>query len=230
VGRLAATVAHEINNPLEAVTNFIYLARHQPGLSEKVLRYLDYADQELKRVAHIAQQTLGFYRDSSHPVLLPLTDLVEDVLTVYERKAKYKAITMERRIAPGLSIYGLQGELKQILSNLVANAIDASGDHGRIVVHAWSSRHFQSGQRGVRISIADNGAGIHEKDKAKLFLPFFTTKKDLGTGLGLWITRDLLEKKGGHIRFRSRDSQPSGTVMSIYLPEPSPEQPAEQVA
>ena len=230
VGRLAATVAHEINNPLEAVTNFIFLAKQQPGLSEKVLRYLNYADQELRRVAHIAQQTLGFYRDSSQPTLLAVTDLIEDVLTIYQRKSKYKAITIERRIEPGLNIYGLQGELKQILSNLVANAIDASPDHGRIVVHAWSSRHFQSGRHGVRISVADTGAGIGDKDKAKLFLPFFTTKKDVGTGLGMWITKDLLEKKGGHIRFRSRESKPSGTVMSIYLPEPSPEKPAELVA
>ncbi len=230
VGKLAATVAHEINNPLEAVTNFIYLAKQQPGLSDKILRYLNYADQELGRVAHIAQQTLGFYRDSSHPVLLEVRELIEDVLTIYERKAKYKSLALERQIEPGLQIYGLQGELKQILSNLIANAIDASHTHGKIIIRARTSMDLKNAGCGVRITIADNGSGIAAKDKAKLFSPFFTTKKDVGTGLGLWITRDLLEKKGGYIRFRSKDSKPSGTVMSIYLPEAPPEKPAERVA
>ena len=230
VGRLAATVAHEINNPLEAVTNFIYLARQHPELPEKVKRYLSYADQELGRVAHIAQQTLGFYRDSSHPTLLVVSDLVEDVLTIYERKFKYKALKIERRIEPGLTAYALQGELKQILSNLVANAIDACKEGDRIVVHAWNSRDFKSGGQGMRLTIADTGAGIAETDKAKLFAPFFTTKKEVGTGLGLWITKDLLEKKGGRIRVRSRNSKPSGTAMSIYLPMAFPEKSAELVA
>ncbi len=230
VGRLAATVAHEINNPLEAVTNFIYLAKHQPGLSEKLLRYLDYADQELGRVAHIAQQTLGFYRDSSQPVLLDVRELIEDVLTIYERKARYKSLTLERQVEPNLRIYGLQGELKQILSNLIANAIDASHPRGKIIIRARSSRNLRGEGHGTRIAIADTGSGIAAKDRGKLFSPFFTTKKDVGTGLGLWITKDLLEKKGGYIRFRSRDSKPSGTVMSIYLPEAPPEKPVERVA
>jgi PAS domain S-box-containing protein len=230
VGRLAATVAHEINNPLEAVTNFIYLAKHQPGLSEKLLRYLDYADQELGRVAHIAQQTLGFYRDSSQPVLLDVRELIEDVLTIYERKARYKSLTVERQVDPSLRIYGLQGELKQILSNLIANAIDASHARGKIIIRARSSRNLRGEGNGTRIAIADTGSGIAAKDRGKLFSPFFTTKKDVGTGLGLWITKDLLEKKGGYIRVRSRDSKPSGTVMSIYLPEVPPEKPVERVA
>jgi len=230
VGRLAATVAHEINNPLEAVTNFIYLAKQQPGLSDKIIRYLTYADQELGRVAHIAQQTLGFYRDSSQPVLLDVRELIEDVVTIYERKAKYKSLTLERQVEANLQIYGLQGELKQILSNLIANAIDASSPHGKVIVRARSWRGLKGEGCGVRITIADTGSGIAEKDKAKLFSPFFTTKKDVGTGLGLWITKDLLEKKGGYIRFRSRDSKPSGTVMSLFLPETSPEKPVERVA
>jgi signal transduction histidine kinase len=120
--------------------------------------------------------------------------------------------------------------LKQILSNLVANAIDACKEGDRIVVHAWNSRDFKSGGQGMRLTIADTGAGIAETDKAKLFAPFFTTKKEVGTGLGLWITKDLLEKKGGRIRVRSRNSKPSGTAMSIYLPMAFPEKSAELVA
>ena len=218
VGRLAATIAHEINNPLEAVTNFIYLAKQQPGLSQKVKQYLETADRELGRVAHIARQTLGFYRDTSQPASLIVSDVIEDVLTIYERKFKYKELTVEQHIEPGLIVSTLQGELKQILSNLISNAIDASRDGGKIVIRARASRNFQSGNRGIRITVADNGSGISAKDLQNLFVPFFTTKKDVGTGLGLWITKDLLEKNGGHIRFRSSDSQPSGTLMSIYLP------------
>jgi len=230
LGKLAATVAHEINNPLEAVTNFIYLARHQSGLPERASYYLSYADQELARVAHIARQTLGFYRDNSHPTSVNVPSLVDDVLTIYERKLKYKSLRIERRIEPGLTIHTLQGELKQVLSNLIANAIDACEEGGRVLISARNSHDFKSGRLGIRLTIADTGVGIPKKDKANVFAPFFTTKKDVGTGLGLWITKDLLEKKGGHIRLRSRDSKPSGTVLSLYLPQVTPEKPAELVA
>jgi PAS domain S-box-containing protein len=222
VGRLAATVAHEINNPLEAVTNFIYLAKRQPGLSTKVEGYLTFADQELARVAHIAQQTLGFYRDNSAPTNLVVADVVDDVLTIYERKSRYKGISIQRQIPPGLSLQTLQGEFKQTISNLLANAIDASFEGGKIIIRARRTHDVRSGSPGLRITIADNGIGIPAEHKAKLFAPFFTSKKEVGTGLGLWITKELLEKKGGNIRFRSRDSKPSGTVMSIYLPETTP--------
>lgn len=219
VGRLAATVAHEINNPLEAVTNYVYLATHQPEISDETRGYLTAADQELRRVAHIARQTLGFYRDNSQPMLLVVAKVIEDVLGIYELRFKYKRLRIEQRIKPGLTIYALEGELKQILSNLVANAIDASREDGKIVIAARMGKHLPSGDRGVSITVADNGTGIAESDKSKLFIPFFTTKKAVGTGLGLWITRDLLQKRGGNIHFRSsNNSVHSGTVMSIFLP------------
>jgi PAS domain S-box-containing protein len=218
VGRLAATVAHEINNPLEAITNFIYLARHHSGLPDTVRQYLEHADHELSRVAHLARQTLGFYRDPSEATVVKVPRLIEDVLAIYERKFKYKTAKVERRIDPNLTICAMQGEMKQILSNLIANAIDASHQGGKIIVEARQARDYGTGQSGIRITVADYGSGIAASNKSKLFAPFFTTKKDVGTGLGLWLTRDLLEKKGGHIRFRSRNTRPSGTVMSVFLP------------
>ena len=230
VGRLAATIAHEINNPLEAVTNFIYLARQQPDLPEKILRYLNSADRELRRVAHLAQQTLGFYRDNSQPAPVGVAEVIDDVVSLYERKIKYKGLTLERRIQPGLTVWTLEGELKQVMSNLIANAIDASRDGGKLVIRARAARNSSSGREAIRITVADNGFGISDKDKPKIFAPFFTTKRHLGTGLGLWITKDLLEKQGGTIRFRSSVAQPSGTVMVVCLPDKSPQGNAELVA
>jgi len=222
VGRLAATVAHEINNPLEAVLNSVYLAQHQPDISEETRAYLDLADKELVRVAHIAQQTLGFYRDNSQPVSLDLQTVIADVITIYEGKLRCKFLHLEKRIQPGVTVVTLQGELKQILSNLLANAIDASTERGRIIL---TCRTFQKpcGADGVRITIADNGTGISPANQQKLFAPFFTTKRTVGTGLGLWITKDLLERHGGSIRLRSSTGAGhSGTVISIFLPASAP--------
>ncbi len=219
VGRLAATVAHEINNPLEAVLNCIYLATTQPEISEQTRSLLRTADIELGRVAHIAQQTLGFYRDHSLPAPINLSQLIGDVLGIYRGKMQYKQICFEQKIPQDITITGLQGELKQILANLLANAIDASNQNGRIEIRCWRSKNSISGEPGVRIAIADTGSGVPIDDRERLFEPFFTTKKAVGTGLGLWITKDLLEKRGGNIRFRSSTrSGHSGTVMSIFLP------------
>ena len=228
VGRLAATVAHEINNPLESVLNFIYLARQQPELSDQTRSYLASADQEISRVAHIAQKTLGFYRDNSQPVSLDFATIVNEVVTIYESRINAKSLRVETRIEPHLTLFALQGELKQILSNLLANSIDACARGERIVIRARGSHGQTSKTKGVRITIADNGCGISAADQQKVFDPFFTTKKVVGTGLGLWITRDLLEKRGGYIRLRS-SIRPSfsGTAMSLFMPSnpPQREQP-----
>ena len=218
VGRLAATIAHEINNPLEAVTNLIYLAKEQPELPERVKRYLVQADRELGRVSHIARQTLGFYRDHSQPEPTAVAEVIDDVLAIYQRKMAFKGLKVEAQVEPGLVVVTSEGMLKQVLSNLLANAIDACGDGGRVAIRAHPSRHFRDGRPGIRILVADNGTGIAARHRSRIFAPFFTTKEDVGTGLGLWVSKELLEKRGGQLWFRSRQGPASGTVMNIYVP------------
>ncbi|HZL28635.1 MAG TPA: MEDS domain-containing protein [Acidobacteriaceae bacterium] len=217
-GRLAATVAHEINNPLEAVTNFIYLAKTSDGLPEDVHSYLEVADQELARVGHIAQQTLGFYRDTSNPRSFDVRELVQSVVAVYERKMRYKNLSLDQQLDSGISIFARKGDLKQVLSNLLTNAIDATPDYGRIVLRTRRANHCRTGTPGVRIIVADSGTGMSAATQAKAFSAFFTTKEDVGTGIGLWVTKNILERWGGSIQCRSSQGAVCGTAMSIFLP------------
>jgi len=218
-GRLAATIAHEINNPLEAVTNFIYLAMTAKGLPEEVCRHLEIADRELARVSQIAQQTLGFYRGASNDRWISVADLIRDILIVYERKLAYKQIETVVSVAPGLRLYGRQGELRQAVSNLLTNAIDASRAGGKIWVRARASRRWsRGGDEGVRITLVDNGSGMSREVQKRVFVPFFTTKAEIGTGIGLWASKTLIEQKGGLLRFRSRQGEKAGTAMSMFLP------------
>ena len=218
-GRLAATIAHEINNPLEAVTNFIYLAKTSEGVPEDVRRKLDIADQELARVAQIAQQTLGFYRDNSNDKWIGIAELISEVMIIFERRLRYRRLEMDAFVNPELKVYGKQGELKQAISNLIANAIDASREGGKLWLRARTSRNWTNGMEGgVRLTLADNGSGMAPEVQRRLFVPFFTTKMDVGTGIGLWVTKTLIEKQGGYMRFRSRQGMRSGTVMSFFLP------------
>jgi signal transduction histidine kinase len=218
-GRLAATIAHEINNPLEAVTNFIYLAKTSKGVPEEVCRYLETADHELARVAQIAQQTLGFYRDNAKHRWINVADLMGEVVSVYQRKLYYKQLETVIEADDELQLYTREGELKQVLANLMANAIDASHEGGKLWLRAQKSRHWGNGmEEGVRITLADNGDGMTPEVQQRIFVPFFTTKADVGTGIGLWMTKTLIEKQGGSLCFRSRQGANAGTVMSCFLP------------
>jgi signal transduction histidine kinase len=222
-GRLAASVAHEINNPLEAVTNLLYLARTAPD--HQAHDFLDQADEELQRITHIAQQTLGFYREAGKPTLVNVAQLAEEVLHLYETKLNNKRIVVRKRLAQ-VELLALPGELRQIISNTVANAIDALPPGGHLVLKvAAATSRGSEGQAGVRITVADSGCGIQARDLQKVFDPFWTTKEDVGTGLGLWVTRSLVTKRGGHIRLRSSVTPGrSGTVLAIFLPSTTPEQ------
>lgn len=214
-GRLAATIAHEINNPLEAVTNLIYIAKTDPTVPPSIQRLLETADNELARVAQIAQQTLGFYRDTTRPGVMDLSRLIQDVVDLFERKLRYKKLTCRVQIASGLSVYGLPGEIRQVFSNLLVNAIEAS-DNAEILVRART--RSVRGVAGVSCLIADRGCGISAAVSDRLFSPFFTTKQAVGTGLGLWVTKGIVEKHGGAIGFRTCTEPPSGTVFRVFLP------------
>jgi PAS domain S-box-containing protein len=219
-GRLAATIAHEINNPLEAVTNLVYLARMDARNTERVTQYLEMAGRELDRVAHISRQTLGFYRDTSSASRLSVTHILDDLLSFYERRFESRKISMVKEYDGDIEITALGGELRQAFSNLIGNAVDAMPSGGTLVIRAAQTHSRNGAHRpGVRITILDTGEGIAPQHRKNLFQPFFTTKEDVGTGLGLWITRSIVEKHGGSIRVKSRTGPDDhGTAFSIFLP------------
>jgi len=215
-GRLAASIAHEINNPLEAVINLLYLARHDSANSQQ---YLTMAEQEIARVAHLAQQTLGFVRDTASPAWMDPARILDEMLELYSRKLRDKKIHVIRRYRESSRISGYSGELRQLLGNLLVNAVDAMPIGGTLQVRVASGRRSRDGKGGIRIIVADNGSGIPRQSQGRIFEPFYTTKKETGTGLGLWVSRGIVEKHGGSIRLRSRASgATTGTVFSIFLP------------
>ena len=218
-GRLAATIAHEINNPLEGVTNLMFLLRKNDSLDEKARRHLTMAEQELARVAHVARQTLGFYRDTTAPRPLNIATTVDEVLGLYGRRIEAKKLRVDKEYGPDPVVTALAGEVRQVLSNLIVNAIDATSDLGQLRIRVRFAHDWQGGGPGVRISVADTGSGIAPQHRANLFQPFHTTKKDVGTGLGLWVSKEIIQKHAGSIHVRSSvEPGKSGTVFSVFLP------------
>jgi PAS domain S-box-containing protein len=219
-GRLAATVAHEINNPLEAVTNLLYLLRLNDKWDDSARSYVAQAEHELARIAHVARQTLGFYRDTTSPHLMNLPKIVNEVLSLYLPRIQAKHINLSREFDETVQITGLAGEIRQVVSNLVANAIDALPMQGTLRIRVHHAKELtNSGRPGGKIVIADTGSGISPAHRKKLFEPFYTTKQDVGTGLGLWVSREIIQKHGGNITLRSSVAPGhSGTVFSIFLP------------
>jgi two-component system CheB/CheR fusion protein len=217
-GRLTAAMAHEIKNPLEALTNLVYLARRDANGRDE---YLSLAEQEIGRLDSIAQQALGFVREGASPERLDVSKIMEEVVQLYLRKLQSSRITVERQSGEGLEIEGYPGELRQLFSNLLLNAMDAMKNGGRLRMRVTRSHEWSGNERpGVRVTIADTGSGIQAKDLPHIFEPFYTTKKDQGTGLGLWLAYGTVQKHTGSIRVASRTtSGSSGTVFAVFLPE-----------
>jgi signal transduction histidine kinase/CheY-like chemotaxis protein len=220
LGRMAATISHEINNPLEALTNLLFLAQHQDGMSEKAHNLLEMADAELQRVAHITRQSLGFYRESNAPAPTSISRVLESCIELLRSKLDGKHISVQKEIRDDVSITAVAGELRQVFSNLLSNSIDAVGDQGRIHLRVSASHSLQTnGCPSARITLSDNGRGMPTDVRRHLFEPFFTTKGMVGTGLGLWVTRQIVEKHGGSIRVRtSNEGEHHGTAFSVVLP------------
>ncbi len=225
VGRLASAIAHEMNNPLESVTNLLYLARHAEGLPEIVEDYLDTAERELRRVSAIASQTLRFHRQSTDPRPMLAADLFDSVLSLYGGRIVNAGIEVERRERAAAPVLCYDGEIRQVLNNLIGNAIDAMhSSGGRLLLRAREATHWPTSRRGLLLTVADTGTGITPEVRRRLFDAFFTTKGISGTGLGLWVSREIADRHAGRLRLRSRAEQgPNrGTVFTLFLPYEAP--------
>ena len=216
-GRLAASIAHEINNPLEAVTNLLYLLRHQPSLDEQAVSYADLAQHEISRVSEMTQQTLRFYRQSTAPVVANIAELLDSILALHKGKLMAFQIEVTRRGEKDVELFCFSGELRQLFANLVGNAIDALAHGGHIWLSVRRSSSWVDGTPGVRVFVADNGCGMDRETRQRIFEPFFTTKETTGTGLGLWISSEIVAKHHATVRVASRPG--SGTVFMLFFPE-----------
>lgn len=218
VGQLASSIAHEINNPLESITNLLYLVRHADNL-EDVRAYAELAQEELARVTEITIQTLRFHRQRNRPAEVDLADLLRTVISLYTGRLLVRGIVAEMQFLPVPPVLCLEGEIRQVVNNLIRNALDAmNGGSGRLIIRLHPQCDRRTMRDGVRVTVADTGEGIRPDIAAHLFEPFQTTKELTGTGLGLWVSKEIVERHGGYIRARSRCGAGHGTVFSIWLP------------
>ncbi|RXH53973.1 PAS domain-containing sensor histidine kinase [Granulicella sibirica] len=219
VGRLAASIAHEINNPLESVTNLLYLAKTTEEKSE-IAEYLDTAEIELRRASAITSQTLRFYKQSTNPVAMTGEALFKSVLSVYQGRLMNSNVAVQERMRAQKTVEVFDGEIRQVLNNLVGNAIDALlPNGGRLLLRSREGTDWSSGDKGVIFTVADTGSGMPSHVLEKVFEPFYTTKGLGGTGLGLWLSKEIMDRHRGRIRVRSSQTPgSSGTVFAVFLP------------
>ncbi len=223
VGRLASSMAHEINNPLEAVTNLLYLSRNQ-AIDENVKAWLDQAEIELRRVSIIANQALRFHKQSSNPQAISCLSLFSTTLSVYEGRLLNAGIVVEKRKRANEPVECFEGDIRQVLSSLVTNAIDAMPGGGRLLVRSREGTDWRTGRRGLVLTIADTGTGIDKATQRRMYEAFFTTKGIGGSGLGLWISADIMQRHQGRILIRSSQNPAhQGTVVTLFLPFIAPD-------
>ena len=218
VGRLASSIAHEINNPLESVTNLLYLAEHSDAVDQS-RHYIQTAEVELRRISAITSQTLRFHKQSSSPHEINLTELVGTVLSIYQGRIANADIQINRRSSAKKRIRCFEGEIRQVLANLISNALDAMPAGGTLFLRGREATNWCTGEKGVALTIADNGTGMAPETRARLFNPFFTTKGLTGTGLGLWVAKEIVDRHRGKLSVRSsRSPAHCGTVFTLFLP------------
>jgi len=226
-GRLAASISHEINNPLEAITNLLYLLETSQALQETDRHYLKLAQSELARVSEIAIQTLRFYRQSTKPTETSIPELIDSVLELYQRRFNHAGVSVDRQIRSQGVQLAFGGELRQVFANMIGNALDATPAGGKITVRVRDGRDID-GRRGLRVTIADTGCGMNPRTLKHIFEPFFTTKAATGTGLGLWVSQEIVEKHHGRLWVRSSQAEEChGTVFSLFLPADGIKQEAQ---
>jgi PAS domain S-box-containing protein len=214
-GRLAASIAHEINNPLEAVTNLLFLAKLDQSVAGNTKNLLELADKELQRLSHIAARSLKFYRQRTAATQTSLEELTESVFFFHETEIRTRGIDLDRRYRSATKVLCHPGEIQQVMTNLIDNALDALPRHGRMVVGVRPARD-SAGREGVTVTVADNGCGMDRSTLERLFYPFITTKGEAGNGLGLWVSKGIVDKHQGTIAVRSR--RDCGTVFRLFLP------------
>ena len=219
VGRLAASISHEINNPLEAVTNLLYLTRNCDALPKEASAYLESAEQELARVSQIVSHTLRFHRQSTNPRAITAEELLGPTLGLFAGRLANSGIKLSVSHRGHNLITCYEGEIRQVLNNLVGNAVESMRSGGHLVVRTSDSRCRRNGASGARITVADDGSGMSQEVSKKIFEAFYTTKGINGTGLGLWISRGIVEKHHGILQFKTSNVPAKrGTIFSLFLP------------
>ena len=218
VGRLASSIAHEINNPLESVTNLLYLAENADTL-EQTRHYIRTAEIELRRASAITSQTLRFHKQSTSPQEINLAELADSVLSVYQGRIANANVHVDRFCRTTKRVHCFEGEIRQVLANLISNALDAMPGGGTLSLRGRETTNWRNGEPGIAITIADTGTGMAPETLHRLFRPFFTTKGLTGTGLGLWVSKGIIDRHRGTLNVRSCQTPPHrGTVFTIFLP------------